>query len=66
MEMITATIGIGFFLSLICSLCFTVLSFYGIYLCFIKRWYYGVAALVVPGFAAIIAIFKLFKKDILK
>jgi len=42
------------------------LKIYGIYLCFKYKWYIGVCALVVPFFAEIIAIAKLFfKKDLL-
>lgn len=38
---------------------------YGLYVSFCKKWYFGVAALLVPGFAFIVGIFKIFKKDIL-
>lgn len=41
-------------------------SIYGIYTAFLKKWYIGVAALLVPGFAMVVGIAKLFKKDILK
>lgn len=42
------------------------LRVYGIVLSFKKKWYIGVAALVVPLFAEIVAIAKLvFKKDLL-
>jgi hypothetical protein len=43
-----------------------LLQVYGIYTSFIKKWYFGVAALVIPGFALVVGAFKFFgKKDIL-
>lgn len=46
---------------------FTVgLQFYGLYKCFKKRWYIGLAGLVVPLFALIVGTAALFNKDILK
>lgn len=42
------------------------LKVYGVVLSFQKKWYIGVAALLVPFFAEIIALSKLlFKKDLL-
>lgn len=45
----------------------TILHIYGIVHCFKKKWYLGAAALLIPGFAWVIAIAKLvFKKDLLE
>jgi len=42
------------------------LEIYGIYICFLKKWYLGAVALLVPGFALVIGAAKLFfKKDLL-
>jgi hypothetical protein len=42
------------------------LEIYGIYLCFLKKWYLGAVGLIVPGFALVIGAAKLFfKKDLL-
>jgi uncharacterized membrane protein YjjP (DUF1212 family) len=42
------------------------LQIYGIYVCFLKKWYFGAVALFVPGFALIVGAAKLFfKKDLL-
>jgi hypothetical protein len=43
----------------------TVTQLYGIYTCFMKKWYLGAAALLIPGFALVIGAFKFFKKDLL-
>lgn len=41
-------------------------NIHGIILCFRKKWYIGVAALIVPGFATIVSVASLvFKKDLL-
>lgn len=43
-----------------------VCHFYGIILCFRKKWYIGLASIVVPLFATVIGGTKLlFKRDIL-
>ena len=56
-----------FFLSMIgLVLASVALQIYGTYLCFVKKWYMGVVALIVPAFAMVVGVFKLFKKDILK
>lgn len=40
---------------------------HGVVLCFRKKWYLGVAALMVPFFAEIVSVAKVvFKKDLLK
>lgn len=40
---------------------------HGVILCFKKKWYLGVAALLVPFFAEIVSVAKIvFKKDLLK
>lgn len=45
----------------------TILHIHGIVISFQKKWYLGLAAILVPGFATIVSIAKLvFKKDILK
>lgn len=44
----------------------TAVNIYGIYLCFKKKWYVGVAGLLVPWFAFVIGTAKyFFKKDLL-
>ena len=44
----------------------TLLQVYGIYICFVKKWYMGAVALIVPGFALVVGAFKFFgKRDIL-
>ena len=52
--------------TLISLLAWILITIYGIYLCFCKKWYIGIAALLVPGFATIVGWFKFFKKDILQ
>lgn len=42
------------------------LKIYGVILSFKKKWYIGAVAIIVPGFAEVIAIAKLLKKDLLK
>ena len=43
------------------------LKIYGAYQAFKKKWYFGVAALLVPGFGLVVGCAKFFfKKDILK
>lgn len=46
----------------IAGLCTTV---YGIYICFKKSWALGLAGILVPGFAFVVGVAKLFKKDVL-
>lgn len=63
--------GLTFLLFIILVLIFGIgvsfLRFYGIYLSFKKKWYFGVISLIVPCFAEVVALFKLIgKKDILK
>jgi hypothetical protein len=41
------------------------IQIYGMYTCFVKKWYLGAVALLVPGFAFVVGLFKLFKRDIL-
>lgn len=42
-------------------------AIYGVYLSFKKKWYIGVASLIVPGFALVVGVYKLItKKDLLK
>ena len=43
----------------------TLIHVYGIYVSFLKKWYLGAAALLIPGFALVVGLFKIFKKDIL-
>lgn len=42
------------------------LQFYGLYKCFKKKWYIGLAGLVVPMFALVVGTAALFDKDLLK
>jgi hypothetical protein len=43
-----------------------ILQAYGTVLCFKKKWYMGLAALAVPGFALVVGAAKaFFKKDLL-
>lgn len=60
---------VGLFMFLLIS-ALTIAAFalklYGIYLCFIKKWYLGAVALFVPFFAEVIGAAKFFfKKDLL-
>lgn len=53
-------------LVLLFSLTWVALRTYGIILCFEKKWYIGVVAILVPFFGEIVAVAKLaFKKDLL-
>jgi hypothetical protein len=46
--------------------CLLTIHVYGLYLCFRKKWYLGLAGLVIPSFATIIGAADLFfKKDLL-
>lgn len=42
------------------------LEIYGIYLSFKKKWYIGLASILFPSMALVVALAKLCKKDILK
>jgi hypothetical protein len=44
-----------------------LLHWYGVYVCFKKKWYMGLAAVVVPMFALFVGAAKfIFKSDLLK
>lgn len=50
---------------LLMTLVIAAIEIYGMYIAFTKKWYLGAVALIVPGFALVVGLFKLFKKDIL-
>ena len=54
---------LGLYMALVFSL--IVLFCLGTYTCFSKKWYFGLIALLVPAFAVVVSIAKLFNKDLL-
>ncbi len=62
----TSTVVLLGMLASVASMCVILAcQVYGTVLCFKKSWVCGLAALVVPMFAVVVAIAKIFNKDLL-